>query len=481
MATIFLTNLGVRDIRLAGQYLERPRQDGDRLLREWPDVADQLSLPIVEPTVRYLRDRGSTPDRVVLFATDQPDTAASRDRDRDTVHFAELAKRLLEKRLELGGRVIVRRIGHGNPALYDEMYRFFARVIGNRADKTFQDVRHCYISPVGGTPAANTGLLLAGVEHFGKDCTVLYLREGTDVPVGLDVGRLLYVSTLRQVAAQQIESYQFAASLPLLRELELPRESCCLELAEYCQRRLNFDFGRARRVVEDAYSRAQPDTRGLLDQATTEARHLDEATDAGPLLVELAHNMDVAYRNGAYVDYLARVVRFEEAAARFVVETSLPPLSYARNDYEAQAARRKQIAEIPDLLDYLGTISIHGQPIRYEQSNAKVLLALVDYVVSERANRPIEWVPPAQRRQELAEAQQTLRRLEGLNRQRNASVHQFGGASAEQIARLYEEAAGEPRDLRADIWRTVELVVGQAPGEWLVDQAKAKISAELQT
>ena len=472
MTSVFVANLGVRDVVVDGSVLREPRREGEALLAAWPKVASKVTLPILGPTLAYLRDVGREPDRVVLVTTDQPETAPSVHRSRDTIHYGEVARQVLGQTLKIGSeRIFVRSTRDENPSLYDEMYRFYRRLLGNERDRAFSDATRCYVSPVGGTPAANAGLLHAAVERFGAGCLALYLREGTTRPVELDIGRALHRALLRRAALAQIEAYQFAAALPLLRELGLPEPG--LALTEYCQRRLNFDFAGACRALERVWAQARPNERRFLDQAMTEARELDGGADAGLLLVELAENMRVSYQSGAYLDYLTRLVRFEEAAARLVVEKHLPPLNYLENDPGAQEERRQQIAEQPDLLEYLRGIGVGGQPLRYEQSNTVVLLALVDYVVADRPGRPAEWTAEPGRRAELAGAQEILRWMErALNRVRNAGVHRFGGASAESIAELYGGAAGQPRDLTKDVWRVVELVVGPGRREWLVDRAK---------
>lgn len=476
MATILLANVGDRDVSLDGDRVRRPREEGEALLKQWPRVAERLSLPILKPVLRHLEGRGQKPDHIVLFATDQPAGTAEELRSKDTLYLAELAKRMIESWPGYGGRAMVRKVAGLNPSLYDEMFQYFGHVLGNRNDKALRDVSQCYVSPVGGTPAANAGLLLAAVDRFGKNCTVLYLREGTDTPVRLNAGRMLYENTLRQVIAHQIESYQFAPSLPLMQDLGPSQETCCLALAEYCLRRLNFDFEAALRVAEDAYAGADPAARPLLEMAAGEARKLHDGSDASALLVELAHNLDVTYESGAYMDCLARAVRFEESAARFLVEQYLPPLDYGSNDLASQERRRQQIEETPDLRQLLGERSEGGQPLRYWESNTRVLLALADYVAEARPNRPSRWHIPAERQRELAEAVGVLHRLENLNRARNRSVHHYGGASAESIKEWYCPASDvenvRSRDLRADIWRVVEVLTEQHPSEWLIDRIR---------
>ena len=477
MATVFVANLGARDVVVDGQKLEQPRQDGERLLKQWPEVASRLTLPILEPTLQHLRERGLMPDRIVLVATDQPESVATAHRSRDTVHFGEVAKLALARRFQLGAdRLFTRPIRHENPALYDEMHQFFRRLLGSPRDRAFVGATRCYVLPVGGTPAANAGLLHAAVEQFGAGCVALYLREGTTRPVELNVGATLQRALLRQVALGHLETYQFAAARSVLRQMELPDGGYAEALVEHCQRRLNFDFAGAARVLEAAWARSRPEERAFLDEAVGEAEALDGATDSRALLVELARNMRVVYQNGAYLDYLTRLVRFEESAARLIVRECLPPLDYSENDRGAQATRRELIGQEPDLLAYLQAVEVDGRPLRYEESNTTTLLALVDYVVAERPSRPERWRLPPERRAALRQARDVLRCMwRALNPMRHASVHRFGGTSAEEIAGAYASEAGEGRKLEDDVRLVVEVTAGGMQGEWLIDRARAKL------
>lgn len=478
METVMLANVGVRDVRLDGELLQSPREDGQRLLGEWPGIGPRISLPLIEPLIAFVKDRWRWPEAVVLFATDQPSSAPAEHRARDTVHCAELAKRLLNDRYkELKGKVFVRATRDENPALYDEALSYFRRTLRSTG-RPFGGATEAIVCPVGGTPAMNTGLLLAAAERFGVRCWAVYLPEGAARPVRMNIGEALYRARLVRLAGDHLASHQFAAATRVMAEMGLEETAVPMALAESCLRRLNFDFEGAAAALEAAYSGAEPAQRRLMERLSDEARRLATG-DQRLLLLELARSMEVVFQQGAYLDYLARLVRFAENLARYLVETHLPPLRYEADDPRAQSQREEVFQAHPDLLDYVGQVRISGQPLRYTQSNFVTLQELVKYILADRPRKPAQWRLDEERRAQVAELDEFLTGVGKLREKRNEMMHRFGGVSAEMIARLYHQAAGQGRDLAEDVGRVVGLLLGGAEVEWGVQVARDQIVREL--
>ena len=479
MTAIMLANVGVRDVRLDGELLQRPREDAERLLGEWPAIGSRISLPIIESLINFVRDHWGWPEAVVLFATDQPPTALSQHRDNDTVHCAELAKRLLNDRCkELKGKVFVRTTRDENPALYDEALSYFRKTLRSPG-RPFGEATAAVVCPVGGTPAMNTGLLLAAAERFGLSCWAVYLPEGAARPVRMDLGRALYRARLVKLAGDHLANYQFAAAGRVMANMDMGETSVPMALAQYCLRRLNFDFEGAAAALEPAYVGAEPVQRRLMEKLSDEARRL-AAGDQRLLLLELARSMEVIFQQGAYLDYLARLVRFAENLARYLVETHLPPLRYEADDPQARSQREEVIQAHPDLLDYVGQLQVGGQPLSYTHSNTVTLQALVEYILADRPGKPLQWRIDDERRALVAEMADFLRSVRRLTQKRNETMHRFGGASAEMIEGLYRQAAGQTRAIAEDVGHVVELLVGGDEARWGVQVARDQIARELE-
>lgn len=481
MTTLFIANLGARDVALDGERLGSPRADGERLLREWPADAARLTMPLVGPMIRHICDKGDRPDRIILVTTDQPETAPAEHRAKDTVYCGQLARRIvgrLFQRERIGEhQVTLRPITRGNPALYDEMYEFYTAFLGDLKNKDLSGVDRCFVGLDGGTPAGNTSLLLAAVQRFGADCRTLYVENGSAVAHQLDVGPRIHRSMLRKSIADLLDSYQFAAARQLILDLGEPADGAAAVLAEYCQHRLSFDFESAARCVSELFMRER-DLRLLIRRAEDEARAMTgDDPDVGALLAETARGLTVLWSNGAYRDYLHRLVGLAESAARHLVKTCLPPLDYSADDEGARRLRMKQIEAEPDLAGYLGAITVGGQPLDYARSNLRTLQHLIDYVVAERPGKPERWRLSAERIAAVAEARDVLKRLGRLSSQRNQSTHAFGGASEESVTATYARAGGH--DPRGDVDRLVALVASPAEGEWTVDAIRREILAAL--
>src|SRR5436305_14852562 len=92
----FFANIGNRDIALDGATVAPPREEGERLLKAYETEKHRLSLPMLDPALSYLKRSGQTIKRIVLFATDQSPTVEARHRHTDTIHFAQIARKLIE-------------------------------------------------------------------------------------------------------------------------------------------------------------------------------------------------------------------------------------------------------------------------------------------------------------------------------------------------------------------------------------------------
>ena len=215
---VLFANVGNRDVMVGGRPLGKPRPDGERLLAELAKGRDEVSLPLLDPTLAYLERAGTPPDRIILFATDQSEQIAPEHRDLDTVHFAAIARVLIEARLlsskkQYAGKVAIRPLTRENPSLYDETFAFYQTFLKSfSVSKVGAGVEEVFVLASGGTPAMNLGLLLAGAEQYKDRCKPLYLEAGASQPRRLDLVRQLQESTLRKVALSHVEKYQFAAA-----------------------------------------------------------------------------------------------------------------------------------------------------------------------------------------------------------------------------------------------------------------------------
>jgi hypothetical protein len=475
MRAIYLANVGNRDVCLDGRLIpaEESRATGEAILRRYQSYRERLSAPIIEAGLRHVLGRGTREDPVLLsvwlFATNQDESAAEH-RSKDTVHLAHALGRYLPERFPptkpaRSGHVEDVRVGEirQNPSYYDEMYEFFGEQLrGGRLAPEKWDA--CYVSPVGGVPAANFALLLRAVDRYAEKCHPIYVPEGSRHAVAMDVGDQLRRGMLRALARQEVENYEFGRATALLREVEAG--PVLVGLAEHAEHRLHFDFARASRVLEDE---VMPAARGGERELALRLRGgLEELIQRRleALIGELYYNARVTYHEGRYVDFLLRLFRLQEAILRLTVEREL----HVPTDEVERRAHPELVKGIEDneaLRQHMAQ-PYHGDVLDYHRPpTLPVLRHLVDYYLATGGEEA---------RARHGRLVATLDRLEKLASLRNKSIgaHGFEGVSEEEIRRRY----GEDQDLLADLAEVVRLL-GVEPADDPFDRVRDAILAGL--
>lgn len=463
MNVLVLCNVGNRDVMLEGKAPAPPREEGRRLLEGYAAVAPKLSFPIIEPCLRYIVDQNpGGVARLVLYGTDQPDVE---HRDKDTLHFAELAARRLPDLL--GGQVHQAqavRIQGINPALYDEAFEKFDELLTGLPK---DGVEACYVILCGGVPACNTALLLQGVRHYGDRLQVVYLPQKGE-PQELRAGRQV-INAFREAAAiEHLERLDFANALPRLQRLEV--DPGLVGLVAYAAQRFAFDFRSAQATLLQALEDGDRSTRKFIAERL---RHdLDSLlADTGDherllgLLKELYWNALITYRHRRYADFLGRVYRFQEAVLRYLVErifglpTDLKPAVRETN----QARWNEGIAANKGLLAFLESREVEGKPLDWQTIGRPTYKALLSYATDEDLGQDAEGnslLPPGERQRYMALLDR-VNAFDGLVELRHRTIigHDFEGVSEELILAHYK-GSPKPGGMRRTPLEGLEQIMG---------------------
>lgn len=488
---LLISSIGNRDLTLDGSLLPREefRDRTAELLeqsrRDRAAVLGRLQAPILEPVIRWVLQQHTEPPgpdrpeprrpqlKVYLVATDQPET--TRQRFSDTLHAAELLREWLADRFKAYGLQSTKIWTYqSNPADYDEAYRYFQELERQRSFPDPGDFDIVYLNPTGGTPALTFGLLTVVLPFYGARATVLYLPNGRDLPIQLNVGQEFRRAQLLDDVRLQLDEWEFGRAAELLE-----RAGASSHLAAFARAlayRLNFDFTLALRTIERAVI---PRSSGTLRNAAiaqqeqlTRLRDVAEAlqnADAPrpdcypPLLRELYVNTVLTWNAGRYADFLARAFRFEEAALRWAVEATLhlPTGSAKQPRGSALPAFVEGIERDPELRQPVES-PYEGRTLDYKRAPTRELLRHLLATPRLRSD------PTAQRVKALTDR---LRRLSEL---RNDSIvaHGFKGVSREAIIEAY---GGEPLD---DL-RALAEAVGMDPDANPLAEARAALLEDL--
>lgn len=454
MSILFLTNVGSRDVVLDGESQEdkgQPaRRRGQRLNRQFKTLKEHLTLPIIDPAIRYLIRRQGGIDQVAVFGTDQPDEPLYNQpdergvsyRDKDTLYYGHVASRWLKDRY--GGQEVKKakalQVEGINPSLYDEAFTIYGELLQGFVDEA---VEFCYVLPAGGTPACNTALLLQAVRLFGRRCRVIHVSGGEAYE--LQAGRQVMGVMQENTAVSLLRSYNFAAARLLLEQQNV--DEAMLALNDYARLRLVFDFETAREKLETAVNRGQRTVRAFALSIRGDLDNLLAGNDLA-LLGEVFQNAHIAWENGRYVDFLGRAFRLQEAIMRYLVSELYDGLD---TDIKAREAFAAYIDERPHLRDYMTAQTHNGNPLSYESPNRIVFLALIRQAMEKGVagdpNTPLETAT----KEQIRTIYPLLERIERLGDLRNKTIlaHGYQGASRRIILNKYAAETEPVADMKA--------------------------------
>lgn len=457
MKTHLLATVGNRDVQVTDRtVLPEPmravwtpaRVEGEALLADLDAAGGALDYPMITPVVRWLLDeKGVAPEdlQVVLFATDQPKPFTPEDEwKKDTLAYAKIIRRALldglpgldraQDRRLTKRQVYVRSI-ETNPAHYRLMLDTFTGAFADLQRYIGPDDR-VYLEVTGGTPAMTSMMIVAGADAFGERARCIYKNPAETEPQEVGILPRFFARQARAALEQQLKLHAYTAALATFerhRDLiaeSVPGQTLVAALITYAERRLAFDFDRARQALKDAAAVAPSDIHAQLGHLQ---RQLQSASTAD-LLAELVHNARIKYTMGHYADFTQRLFRFQEAGFRYLAEK----MGLQYKNPEGKRARTAWLRNVPGLLDYLASYTDpNGEtytPVNIIDYNLNRtnLGALVNFFVD---NEPT-W---ADRR----EVMDGLYRLSSFGSLRNKGLagHSFQGIGKPDLTAAFEEDA----------------------------------------
>ena len=479
MSVLFLANVGNHDLLLTDPSLLPPehqkayrerelpaRRLGEIILSDPGRYAGAVTFPLIGASLRWLlEEEGVPPDdlQIHLFATDQrrPPVTPEGEWLKDTIDFAEVIRRGLmdgwlewEMETEEGRRerrplrlpkrqVRVHRIQY-NPADYRDMLHYFSRELPRLSERA-GEVERVYLEVTGGTPAMASMLLVAGVEVFGRRLHTLYVGRGADRPYRVGIGERLLRRRSFAALKEQIGLHAYAVARSALAEEgewllpDRERRACVDALLEYADRRLAFDFERARRAARRAVEHAPPEARSRVLGWEREL----QSRETADLLAELVHSMRIKYRLGEYADFLSRLFRFQEAALRYLAER----VGLQYKDEEGKYVDPAWLRNVPGLEPFLREYPLEGGELRVDIPLNRISLgAIVDFFAQTDPDL----------RAAIGE-RDGLRRLSSLARLRNKGLagHGFEGIGKEDLAKAFGEDADQIVPFVEDLYARV--------------------------
>lgn len=486
MTVVLLANVGSRDVHLTDPSLlpeemqaQGPgaRKLGEELLENIDRYAGAIELPLIGVSLRWLLEQeGVDPDTlyVHLFASDQlaPPTTPETEWLKDSVPFARVVQRLLldghlewrpryeneSRHLRLPKRRVRIHSLQGNPADYRNVLDYFTGELPS-IERHLDEEDEVYLEVTGGTPAMTSMLILAGVDTFGRRARTLYVDRGADRPRYMGIGRRLFSRRTRAALDGQLDLYAYAVAGATLEEEkdhvvpDVERQRLVLALLDYADRRLAFDFERARRALHEAGQYASGENQAQVQAWERELRSRDGAA----MLGELVHNTVIKYELGSYADFTQRLFRFQEAILRHLARRM--GMEHAREGDDRYVSV-DWVENVPGLRDFLEAYVVESgnEGIALHVPLNRVSLgAIVEFFVE----RDPDWAF-------LSGVVEDVHRLSSLARLRNKGLagHGFQGIGREDLEAAWGEDPDRILSLLEEIYAAVfDRPVGPSPYE----------------
>lgn len=469
---LLLCNIGSSDLdrkELAELNQLSERERAARILEAWEVFGARIRLPLIAKALRYVMNRPGDLTRLVLVASDQGDTPPHDEYlaklwGKDTHGTARVIQRALVAGCDGISPIATDLIdvwtiadsngGGRDPSDYDGMRRFFERRLPELRS-AFPNAT-AYLEVTGGTPAMTTGLLVAGSEVWGTQATALYIHPRHELPQTLNTATRLLSAPLRAALRANAATFDYDAALRLLRDQRVaiadrlvPGADQALEaILDHARCRFNLDLPGARVALEGGVDRLgdgrwRADVMALYNAVANPDRRAK--------LAEVYYGAAARYAVGAYGDFLAQVVRFQENALRLLcLERGAQFID--RNGQSSDDGSKVSHA----WADSVGFRARFDQPddTRDKPVNRGRLRSLVEYLSLQHNENVTPVLTLLDQFNRLADLRnETIHTLEGVNRRDLA--HAFGGAGSAEI--LADQIVSRMAD-------AYTAVAGRAPG-----------------
>jgi len=348
---LLFTTLGHRDIERDRQRLPADRfRSACRELHEQvkadPATWDRLAFPVLSVVLDWIvkrtRQRRRVSDEVArkalhltfyLVATSQADP---RFAETDTAPLAELVRGWIARQRErerYGGADVNIWKFRGNPAAFDETLRFFRDLVMHRALPRIEPEHEVVVNATSGTPALLFGLLVGLEPALPETTQVIVVPLGAERPLPFALLPELRRLQLFRDARTALLRWEPALAVMFLEQAQAPRP--LITFTGALAQRLAFDFSAALSLVDEVIATSTGQLRQLAAQAQAELLELERAAaralaarepvpEVYPLLLrEVWQDTRIAWEQGRYADFLARLFRLEEGALRWAVEQFL--------------------------------------------------------------------------------------------------------------------------------------------------------------
>ena len=383
---------------------------------------ENVELLLLNPVLRKIQETFDIVG-IYLFCTEQ-----NPPHPQDTKFIAHIVKSVLCSRYDFDETSINLHAISKNPADYDEMLKLYRAEVDNipeSADRVF-------VSVAGGTQQQNFSAMLESVARFEAKATMIYTPRGSEDAVEYGVGYEIYKRMITHRVDILKEKKMYGVAAELAEEYGI-LDTNEIKMLQAKNHRLLFDFESSQTLFNEVKDKL-PEHLEEIHSAIDELEKL-KSGDVCALIHELDENMLAKWEQGAYVDFLGRLFRFEEGVYYYLIQKK----------FEIDISKTSKHAEFIDkvrsddkLKKYLEDIWYNGDKLNFEVNRPFLYFVTSfyreDFGLVTRVFNKVNYYEDKDGKNKEGDSQ------EPLGRMRNKSIiaHGFKGVSHDLIDRNYK-------------------------------------------
>jgi hypothetical protein len=312
------------------------RPTGELIDKHFDELKKHIRIPIIKPTLDYLKHDVGTIDCIILVATDQKSP-----RDNDTCFYAEIIKKHIAKEYKkLVQRTEIFKVTSNDVIYLDKMYQYFQGTMNTHKHfKELENYENIYLHLVGGIDAVNNAIRFNAIQFFGtKIKAEIHVNEEIKSAVLVHSVRNFLQQNDINTAQKMIQNYFYEG----IRSLNFISEDI-KNFAEYAHWRLMFDFKAA------GYFLSKIQASELRDKHLEYMNNFNEENKT-LFLRELFWNTHIKYTQKNYVDFLLRFFRLAE---EFLIQEVLKIINITYEERNWGENFKKYLADYPQMEEWL--------------------------------------------------------------------------------------------------------------------------------
>ncbi|MFT4154571.1 hypothetical protein [Parafilimonas sp.] len=282
---------------------------GELLLTKINSLKKQITLPIIQPAIDYIKRHSSNISKVWLIVTDQEKGVGERFYYNDSINYGKIVKQILGDQLQNpdGTKPSFSLISvKENITFLDSMYDEFSKsTLMKTLQAEIDETNKVFLLNQGGIDAVNTALLFHTIKIAQGKVAHLSVDEKSNQCIHLNFSEKFIEESEIEKAKAFIRNYDYSALnvLPLVTDVK--------NIAAYAQARLQFDFTKANQYLEVLGIKH----RTFMVSQKQELQKIQQGE--GGLIKELYFNARIKWLQHSYVDFLLRFFRIVEYTVQF--------------------------------------------------------------------------------------------------------------------------------------------------------------------